>query len=333
MAYSILVMEKIHDMGSLQTRHEHNFRTLNLVHVDANASYRNEELINFSGLDYRDLWYRRLKEIEMETGEPVKRTKASVLAYEFVVTFSHGAEVDVDAWKQANVKWFCDTFGEKNVLSMQLHHDEATPHIHAIVIPIDDRNHLCARSFTGGRAKMRRLQDSYGNAMKEVGLQRGEKYSRTRHVDISRFYAAVNKAAKEQAPQMIPGEPLEEYVQRVNAYIQDIQLQALDEKLKLQRKIDVAETKVTQLTVKYREAIELQEDLEDSFQGEESAARERLRTYRIIEHSVPRVKLDGLLESIKQKFPVEDNVLFFLERRRKKKKKDEKTDGLSQSLQ
>ena len=49
--YCIMSFEKIHTMGSLQVRHEHNMRDFHLRHVDASMSLRNEELINTGGLD------------------------------------------------------------------------------------------------------------------------------------------------------------------------------------------------------------------------------------------------------------------------------------------
>lgn len=323
MAYSVLRMEKIHSMGSLQTRHEHNFRDLKLAHVDENASYRNEEMINFSGLDYKELWYRRMKDIELETGAPVKKTKASVLAYEFVVTFTHDAEINIEAWKKKNVEWFCKTFGEKNVLSMQYHDDEATPHIHAIVIPIDERNRLCAKSFTGGRAKMRALQTSYGNAMNEVGLKRGEPFSRSKNMDLAKFYQEINKAANEQAPVMMPQERVDDYVQRVNEYVQGVRYRALDEKLKYKRRAELAETRMVQMAVKYGEAMALWDDVEENFEGDQELTRERIHTYRKVEHSVPRKTLNGLLDNLLKKFPLSENVLYFNERRRKRRKKQD----------
>lgn len=151
--YCVMTIRKIKSMRSLQMSHEHNLREISLSNVDVSLSDRNEELINDTGYGYRDLWYQRMKDIELKTGEPVTKRKNAVLAYEIVTTFSKGADVNMEAWKEANIKWMKDTFGEENVLSMQLHEDEITPHIHTIVIPIDERNKLCARSFTGGIKK------------------------------------------------------------------------------------------------------------------------------------------------------------------------------------
>ena len=71
-----------------------------------------------------------------------------------------------------------ETFGSKNIIAMTLHMDENTPHIHTQIIPIDERGHLCARSITGGRTSMKKLQTSYGESMKQFGLSRGEPNSK-----------------------------------------------------------------------------------------------------------------------------------------------------------
>ena len=142
-SYCVMTLEKVHSMANLQIRHEHNFREIELKHVDSDLSDNNRELVNDSGMDYKDLWYRRMKDLELKHGKPVVARKNAVLAYEIVTTFTRGANVDVDAWAEANKKWMEDTFGTENVLSMQLHLDETTPHIHTIVIPIDERDRLC----------------------------------------------------------------------------------------------------------------------------------------------------------------------------------------------
>lgn len=327
MAYSVLCMEKVHSMGSLQMRHEHNFRELELKHVDTNASYLNEELVNTSGFDYRTLWYQRMKDIELQTGEPVKQKKNSVLAYEFVTTFTHDADIDLEEWKKKNVEWMCSYFGEENVLSMQYHEDESTPHIHTIVIPIDERGHLCAKSFTGGRAKMRALQDSYGKAMEPLGLSRGEMFSRSKKTDLGKFYGAINKAADEKAPVMKPGEKVDDYVTRVNEYVQGLSFRTVQEKLDLQRRAELAETRMIQMHVKYAEAMALQDEITDNFGGDTSLAKERVRLYRKIEHSVPRKTLWGLLDNLIKKFPLEENIFLFMERNRKKRKKSENANN------
>lgn len=321
--YCILRIEKVHSMGDLQTRHEHNFRELQLPHVDIALSEKNEELVDFSGMDYKDLWYQRMKDIELETGSPVTTRKGSVLAYEIVTSFSNGADVDVDEWKEANKQWLFDTFGPDNVLSMQLHLDETTPHIHTIVTPIDERGHLCAKSFTGGRAKMRQLQTSYADAMEPFGLSRGEMYSKAKNSDLKKFYSAVSKKAKTKAPRIEANESVEEYEKRVDEYIRMIELASLSNEMKYQRQIDIANSKIAQIYGRYGDAIELQRDLELKFDGDEDMVRNRLVTYRKVEHSVPRKVLNSLLDNLQKKFPLKENIFFFKDKKKKKKKEIE----------
>lgn len=323
MAYSILSMEKVHTMGDLQTRHEHNFREMPLPHVDHTLSSENEELVNFSGFDYKTLWYNRMKDLELETGEPVVKRKNSVIALEFISSFSRDADIDLEKWKTKNVEWMQEFFGAENVLSMQLHVDETTCHIHTIVIPIDDRGRLCAKSFTGGRAKMRAMRDSYGEAMKEVGLEPGERYSKTKKEDLGRFYNQINKAVDMRVPSILPGEMVDDYVKRVNEYVQDMQLRIVNERYTYKRRAELAETKLFQFKAKYREAISLQDEISQNFCGDYQMTKNRVRMYRKLEHAVPRKTLWALLDNLEKRFPITENVFLFDTKRKTKKKKEE----------
>lgn len=304
--YCFMRLEKIKSMGSLQHRYKHNFRKENVP--NAGDPTLNEELVDKSGMDYKDMWYRRIREEEIRTGQSVAVRRGSVLAYELVMSFSRGADIDLEQWKQANVQWAKETFGEENVLSMQYHTDEETEHIHAIVVPLDKRGHLCAKSFTGGRAKMYTLQTTYGKAMQAVGLERGEHYSRANKVNIRRYYAEVESAANATAPQMLEGEQISEYMERVNEYLQKKELAALQTKNKMQRTIDVLKTQNARLTYEYQDAISLQNEITESFDGDVERARQRIRQYRDIEKAVPRKTLASLLDGILAKFPVMECV-------------------------
>lgn len=101
------------------------------------------------------------------------------------------------AWCADNLEWLRRTFGAENVVSAVLHMDEATPHIHAAVVPIvtgerrkvlkeqtDEPNkrkyrtksaarpRLCADDVMS-RVKLKEYQDTYAAAMAKYGLQRG----------------------------------------------------------------------------------------------------------------------------------------------------------------
>lgn len=310
--YSVMTIKKIKSMGALQMAHAHNFRELPLVNTDPSLSYKNKELMNTQGFDYKSLWYKRTKEIEIVTGTPVWHRSNSVLCIEVVTTFSPEAEknINIDEWAEANKKWLINTFGEDNVLSAVLHLDEGTPHMHSMIIPIDSRNRLCAKSFIGGRMAMFKLQDSYGKAMERFGLSRGEKFTRAKKQNLGKFYNSIEKAANATVPEPLPDESISDYQMRVNQYLQDKEMAYFKGITDLQRKLDVSESRFAQYRVHYREATNLQDQIYLSFDGNINNIKKRLRKYKTIEQSVPRKPLNNLLNNILTKFPPEDNLLY-----------------------
>lgn len=115
---------------------------------------------------------------------------------------------DFEGWLKAQHSYVAKRFGERNIVSMVLHLDEETPHVHAIVIPeikrIERRGNkkttkpqapkppkpaLAASQWVGSRALLSELQTDYAAAMSRFGLQRGKERSGARHVPVSEYYA------------------------------------------------------------------------------------------------------------------------------------------------
>lgn len=131
------------------------------------------------------------------------KRQGSVLAFEILLTSDKKffeVEGNQEKWAQANLDYLNKTYGEKNVVSVVLHLDETTPHIQAIVVPLDEKNHLNAKQWTGGFKKIRQLQDNYNTAMNEAGLQleRGKPVEETcaKHQHIQVGYKNINGAMK-----------------------------------------------------------------------------------------------------------------------------------------
>ncbi|MBD2254775.1 MobV family relaxase [Nostoc parmelioides] len=97
----------------------------------------------------------------------------------------------VDSWLAASKQWLDSRYGDR-IVRAELHLDEATPHIHAYFVPLDEKGQLRAKHFFDGRQKMREFQDSYSEATEHLGLERGIKGSRAQHQDIKDFYSIVN---------------------------------------------------------------------------------------------------------------------------------------------
>lgn len=100
----------------------------------------------------------------------------------------------LDDWMAASQKWLGDEYGDR-IVRAELHLDEATPHIHAYLVPVDERGQLNCKKIFGGRAKMFAFQDSYAAATKHLGLERGVKESIAEHTTVKEYYAIVNAAS------------------------------------------------------------------------------------------------------------------------------------------
>ena len=345
--YAILDIKKIKGAGGLSSQEAHNNRDYPMRHVDENLSYLNRDIVTTGGISYRERWKEITEESEAKTGVKIKvrsgGKSGSVWAFNMVMAFSPGAEKDLNInlseWCEANRQWVADTFGESNILAMQLHLDEVDEleghgrrgaHIHAIVVPIDERGHLCARTWCAHRVDMKKLQSSYGKAMEQFGLERGEPNSKLKHTDRKRWYHAVSKLCNEKAPRMNENESLDSYYERLDKAFQDVSIKAAKAVEKAEKALSKSETRQAQIFGEYAYAVNLQHILEESYGGDMSQVNERLKNYQTLENCVPRKNLSTVIDKLKEKYPPENNLAFY---RRKKKKKHAKWESLPDESQ
>lgn len=124
--------------------------------------------------------------------------KNAVLAMEAILTtspefFETASAADKKKWLSDSITWLKTTYG-KNLVSAVLHLDETTPHLHAVILPIDQRGRLNAREMFN-REHLRHVQQSYPSSLKDLGLQRGIERSRATHVEVKKFYGALRQPA------------------------------------------------------------------------------------------------------------------------------------------
>lgn len=254
MSYAVLHIEKIKDKGSLKSRWIHDERRTDIIghdipNTDPAKQGENRELIALpvdekgEQMTYNKAWDKRFADLEFYKTHKLR--KDAVLAYDVVLSYSRDESVDVDKWAKQSVEWLKETFnkagdGKDNVLHAVLHMDEENTHIHALVVPVDEKCHLNTHAYTGGRRLMRELQTSYSKAVADLGIERGVRGSTARHENIHKMYAKLDKAI--QVPEVEKGETAEEYRARV---MEDIQTQkavnhreAEELKAELRRKID-----------------------------------------------------------------------------------------------
>lgn len=241
--YAIMHIEKIKTPGTLVSRYNHDYRVADVSNADKNAQQMNETLIALQkGANYYEAQRERIKELDYYKDHKIR--KNAVLAYDVIMSYSSGSGVDVDEWKKASVEWLQNTFnkagdGKNNVISAVLHMDEIhddpeatgddvhnAPHIHAIVVPVDNHNHLNASYYTDGVRTLAQLQDTYAQAMKDLGLKRGVRNSSARHEDMRKMYGRFNEAM-ENIPEPQPGESAQEYYERAKEDMQTANVRSM----------------------------------------------------------------------------------------------------------
>lgn len=97
-----------------------------------------------------------------------------------------------DIWTRHSMDWLRAEWGEDNIASARLHLDEATPHVHAIIVPIDPATgRLNARRWMNGKLLLSAMQDRYADAVADLGIRRGIRRSKATHIEVSEFYGDI----------------------------------------------------------------------------------------------------------------------------------------------
>lgn len=187
--------------------------------ADPSRTHLNRELLSFpDGIkDRNDAIKNRLANAGLK--RKIGKNQTTHLCA--ILSGSHGQmmkiqqEERLSEWINANVRWLKDTFGEDNLVSCVLHMDEKTPHLHATIIPIvtterkrrEREGQKKYRTSKGGprlsaddvmhRSMLTKYQDSYGEAMKGFGLERGIVGSIAKHVSNSTYYKQKMESIQE----------------------------------------------------------------------------------------------------------------------------------------
>ena len=292
-----MTIEKIKTDASLAGKYKHNYRKIDVPNADPELKHLNEELVSLDGETYREKFHERIKELGY--GDDKKLRSNAVYGFEVVMTFLFVVRenIDIEKWKEDNVKWLKQAFNanpEKygdNVVSVMYHADEpGNVHLHAFVIPIDDKGRLNARYYVGNARKMTELQNSYAKEMKKHNLERGVEHTKATHKAIKRMYAALNMAFNKNLPKPLENETKEEYYNRVNEIYKDSVLKnyALEDKynrLKLEQEQTIR-----------NEVSKVKKEIYDKYQGKANQMEELEREF-------------GTVEQIKEKCDNFDNLI------------------------
>jgi hypothetical protein len=217
MAFAIIRTAKLKTAGNLGGLNNHLERKMEVPNADADLTYLNHRRVG-SGDLARDVAQR------IEAAGIEKPRKNAVLAIEHLMTASPeafplrkeksldsshspyqlvGNKSDVERWQAFEKNcmiWLTERYGKDNVVNFTSHLDEQTPHIHAVVVPIDSKGKLNCRDYLGGREKLRELQDSFAIIHQGIGLERGIQGSKAHHTTVKQFYGQAKNF--EQAPSL-----------------------------------------------------------------------------------------------------------------------------------
>lgn len=197
------------------------------TNADEKRTHLNRELI--SGDLSRDK--RITKRIKDALGSDFKPKKNQVHALTLIMSASCEDmqrimdEGKFDDWCKSSIRWAQETHGEDNVVSVVLHMDEKTPHLHVTVVPIvqgkskdqayrekkakaaeekgieqkkkrkykkkdPDEFRLCAADVMA-RTRLKEYQTTYAEAVADFGLTRGIDGSIAKHIDVNDWYKSL----------------------------------------------------------------------------------------------------------------------------------------------
>jgi len=199
--YAIMRTKKHSTMGDIGAMGKHNERERRTPNADPDRLADNVRLIGTG--DWVADAQARLDEATNARFRPDAVRGIEVFMGTSPEFFQSGDREREAAWVERSMAWLRETFGgERNIVGAVLHRDETTPHIQALVVPLNDRDRLSAWSYLGGsRDRLSDLQDRYHAAVEGLGLERGVKGSVAEHQTVRAWYAKIQEPTP--APEIV----------------------------------------------------------------------------------------------------------------------------------
>lgn len=202
--YAVLHVQKHSSTGGNLGNHIERSEGMKHTYPHANPEMKKHNKSFKTGYEGMSLGKAVLKRIEKGyTGKTAIRKDAvkflSLIlsgTHDQIMKINQSAELYIP-WIRANEAFLQEEFGKENIVKLELHRDEKTPHFHAIVVPLTRDGRLSAKEVVGDRNKLKAFQDRYAEKMKVFGLERGEENSKNNHVTTKEFYDELEKTRKE----------------------------------------------------------------------------------------------------------------------------------------
>lgn len=206
--FGILRIKRHTTNGSLEGMKKHNLREIDTPNADPEKTQYNQEVVGTGN------YVKDVNDFIQSSGGIIQ--KNGVKAVEHLITASPewwtSDMYDVNKFYNAIKRTIERFYGEHSkMVSCSYHLDEKTPHFHIMVVPAymsktrgskKDKGagkgkevlRISARHFLNRPADVSRLQDIFGEEIAELGLQRGVKKSKAKHIPIRKYYSLQSKA-------------------------------------------------------------------------------------------------------------------------------------------
>lgn len=104
--------------------------------IDGRRTPLNLELVSLNGSSYEAAVIAVLRSLGLDLSHYSYRKKNRGYAVELVFSVTAGHHCDFNAMYSDSLGWLRDYYPESHIIHAVIHHDEDTPHMHVILVPI-----------------------------------------------------------------------------------------------------------------------------------------------------------------------------------------------------
>ena len=227
---------------------------------------------------------------------------------------------EIEQWAKDVYDWCARRYGEENIIGFQVHLDESSPHIHALIVPVGQRA-KSGRECVMWSAKFGKTRYEYGQILREMhtslyeevgskyGLERGDSIEgrKVSHLNKRDYIRKLSKDAK-QAEKAVKGlqtmtRRLEAQIFRSQSQLEEIEKSLASGKIALQE-YEIQKTRIQKQISEYQSKLEdkagkLQEKEQELEQMTNNAAKARSVIQPFRSH-----KVDFMPPQITEKVPL-----------------------------
>ena len=203
---------------------------------------------------------------------------------------------EIEQWAKDVYDWCARRYGQENIIGFQVHLDESSPHIHALIVPVGQRS-KSGRECVMWSAKFGKSRYEYGHILREMhtslyeevgskyGLERGDSIvgRNVQHLHKRDYIRKLAKEAK-QAERAVKGlqtmiRRLEAQIFRSQSQLEEIEKSLASGKIALQE-YEIQKTRIQKQISEYQSKLEykagkLQEKEQELEQITKDAAKAR----------------------------------------------------------